>query len=160
MCNFNSLYRLQSQTKEQFESFVDNLELNLNIITAKIWNLKVSLGDFIAHTKSWYEPRKTPYKGIKTDGVTFQLGLQQLICQPTHTFTETSFCLDLIFPLQLILMMESSVHSSLHQNCHHQIILKNLIWKCIIHTLMNQTSGMFKKTNIDDIKKAMNDLEW
>lgn len=66
---------MQSQTKEQFESFVDNLELNLNIITAKIWNLKVSLGDFIAYTKSWYESGKTPYKGIKTDGVTFQFGL-------------------------------------------------------------------------------------
>ena len=34
----------------------------------------------------------------------------------------TNTCIDLIFTSQPNLAMESGVHSSLHQNCHHQLI--------------------------------------
>ena len=60
---------------------------------------------------------KTPYEGI-----TSQFGLQQLINELTHHTRNSSYCNDLTFASQPNLVMESGVHSSLLENCHHQII--------------------------------------
>ena len=46
----------------------------------------------------------------------------QLNNEPIHIFPASSFCIDLIFVSQPTLVMESRVHSSLHQKRHHQII--------------------------------------
>ena len=53
-CNFISLYRSPSQSKDEFESFADNLELNLDSIALRNPYLIVVLGDFNAQTKGWY----------------------------------------------------------------------------------------------------------
>ena len=45
-CNFVSLYRSPSQTKDEFENFIENLELNLEHIVNKSPSLIVVLGDF------------------------------------------------------------------------------------------------------------------
>ena len=47
-CNFVSLYRSPSQTKDEFENFIKNLELNLEHIANKSPFLIVVLGDFNA----------------------------------------------------------------------------------------------------------------
>ena len=47
-CNFISLYRSPSQSKDEFESFADNLELNLDSIALRNPYLIVVLGDFNA----------------------------------------------------------------------------------------------------------------
>ena len=64
----------------------------------------------------------TTYEGSKIDAITTLSGLKQLIQEPTHILTDSSSCIDLIFTSQPHLVMESGVHSSLHQNCQHQII--------------------------------------
>ena len=51
-----------------------------------------------------------------------QFSLKQLIQEPTHILNDSLSCIDLIFTSQPDLVMESGVHSSLHQNCHHQLI--------------------------------------
>ena len=53
ICNFISLYRSPSQSKDEFESFADNIELNLDSITQRNPHLIVVLGDFNAQTKGW-----------------------------------------------------------------------------------------------------------
>ena len=50
-CNFISLYRSSSQPKDEFESFADNLELNLGSIALRSPYLVVVTGDFNAQTK-------------------------------------------------------------------------------------------------------------
>ena len=47
-CNFVGLYRSPSQTKDEFENFIKNLELNLEHIANKSPFLIVVLGDFKA----------------------------------------------------------------------------------------------------------------
>ena len=64
----------------------------------------------------------TTYEGSKIDAITSQFGLKQLIQEPTHILTDSSSSIDLIFTSQPNLVMELGVHSSLHQNCHHQLI--------------------------------------
>ena len=54
--------------------------------------------------------------------VTSKFGLQQLINEPTHHTRNSPSCNDLTFASQANLVIESGVHSSLHENCHHQII--------------------------------------
>ena len=48
ICNFISLYRSANQSKDEFESFADNLELNLDSIVHRKPYLIVVLGDFNA----------------------------------------------------------------------------------------------------------------
>ena len=54
ICNFISLYRSRSQSKDEFESFADNLELNLDSIVHRNPYLIVVLVDFNAQRKGWY----------------------------------------------------------------------------------------------------------
>ena len=49
-----------------------------------------------------------------------------MINEPTHILPVSSSCIDLIFVFQPNLVMESGVHSSLHQKCHHQITYAKL----------------------------------
>ena len=69
-CNFISLYRSASQSKDESESFADNLELNLDSTAHRNPYLIVVLGDFNAQTKGWYPLGKTTYEGTRIDGIT------------------------------------------------------------------------------------------
>ena len=122
LCNFISLYRLPSQSQDTFETFIDNLELNIDKIAARNPFLIVILGGFNAKVNTWCKSNKTTYEGSKIDGLTSNFGLQQLIKEPTHIIGNSSSCIDLLFCPQPNLVMESGVHPSLHTSCHHQII--------------------------------------
>ena len=49
-------------------------------------------------------------------------GLEQMIYEPTHIFSNSSSCNDLTFTNQPNFVADSGTHSSVHPNCHHQII--------------------------------------
>ena len=82
----------------------------------------VILGDFNAKSSNWYKHDKTIYEGFKIEAIASQFGLKQLIQEPTHILSNSSSCIDLVFTSQPNLVMESGVHSSLHENCHHQLV--------------------------------------
>ena len=105
-----------------FEDFADNFELNLDKIANKNPYLLVVLGDFNVKSLNWYKHDKITYEGSKIDAITSQFGLRQLIKEPAHILIDSSSCIDLLFTSQPNLVMESGVNSSLHQNCHNQII--------------------------------------
>ena len=63
--------------------------------------------------------------GTIIDDITSQFRMQQLINESAHILSASSSCIDLIFVSQLN-VMESGVHSSLHQKWHHQIIYDKL----------------------------------
>ena len=69
--NFISLYRSPSQSKDEFEPFPDNVELNIDSTVHRNAYLIVVLGDFNAQTKEWYPLGKTTYEGTRIDHVTF-----------------------------------------------------------------------------------------
>ena len=101
-CDFISLYRSPSQSKDRFESFADNLEVNLDSVALRNPYLIVVLNDFNAQTKEWYPQRKTTYEGNRIDGIKTQFGLEQLIHELTHIIGKTSSCIDLILLLNKI----------------------------------------------------------
>ena len=122
LCNFIILYHSLSQSQDDFETFLKNFELNLDTILANNHFLTVVLGDFNVKSNLWCKSDKTSYESSRIEGITSQYGLQQLINEPTHHTRNLSSCINLIFALQPNLVMESGVQSSLHENCHHEII--------------------------------------
>ena len=129
LCNLVALYPSPSQSQDEFEKFSKNLELNLDIVSPNNPFLTVVIGDFNAKSNLWYKNDNTKNEGSKFDGIASQFGLHQLINEPTHLTRNASSCIDLIFTSQQNLVMESGVHSSLHENCHHQITWQNSILK-------------------------------
>ena len=118
ICNFISLYRSPSQTQDEFEKFIDNLELNLETLCQNNLLLIVLIGDLNAKSKNWCCHNKPSNKVNAIDTIF----LQQIIKEPTHISNTSTSCIDLIFKSQPNLITDSGVHPSLHPNCHHQIV--------------------------------------
>ena len=106
ICNFITLYRSPNQCQDDFESFINNFELNLDSIMTNHPFLTVNKSSL------WYNNDITTYEGSKIDGATSQFRLQQIIKEPTHIIGDSSSCIDLIFTTQPNLVMESGVHSN------------------------------------------------
>ena len=100
ICNFISLYRSPSQTQDEFEKFIDNLELNLETLCQNNPFLIVLTGDLNVKSKNCYSHDKTSHEGNEIENVTAQFGLQQIIEEPTHISNTSSSCIDLIFTSQ------------------------------------------------------------
>ena len=57
-------------------------------------------------------------------------------------------------------MVESGVQSSLHQNCHHQIVFARFNLKVVFPPPYESEVWHFKKANVDHIRKAINGFQW
>ena len=97
LCDFISLYCSPNQSQDDFESFVNNLEYNLDPVMVNNPFLTVILGDFNGKSSLWYNNDVTTYEGSKIDCVTSQFGLQQIIKEPTRFISGSLLCIDLIF---------------------------------------------------------------
>ena len=117
-----SLYRSHSQNRDEFGTFLDNLELNFDHMAYKNPYLIVVLGDFNAKLNYWYSNNSTDIEGLQTDILTSTFGFHEIVNKATHILNKSSSCIDLIFTSQPNLALESGVHSSLHANFQHQII--------------------------------------
>ena len=74
----------------------------------------------------WWENDIENNEGKLFEPITADIGLYQLISEPTHIMGDSKSCIDLIFTDQPNLFIESGVHTSLHEQCHHQIIYGKL----------------------------------
>ena len=138
ICNFITLYRSPSQNQDDFQAFIDNLEMNLETLAQRNPFLMVVLGDFNAKSKHWCSQDSTNFEGITIENVTSQFGLSQIITEATHILESSSSCIDLIFTTQPNLVVESGVHPSLHPNCHHQIVFAKFNLQIYYPTLYPQ----------------------
>ena len=110
LCNFISLYRSPSQSSDEFENFVYNLDLTLEALTQKNPFLTVIIGDFNAKFNKWCSTDKTTPEGAKLDNLTSQYGLTQLLKEPTHISDSYRSCIDLIFTSQPNLVVDFGIH--------------------------------------------------
>ena len=158
--NFISLYRSSSQSKDEFESFADNLKLNFDPIAHRNPCLIAVLGDFNTQTIGWYSLGKTTSEGTRIDGIMSHFGLEQLIHELIHIIEERSSCIDLVFASQPSLVVELGVQSSLHQNCHHQLVFAVFNFKVVFPTPYEPEVWQLEKTNVNHITKAINGFQW
>ena len=160
LCNFISLYRSPNQSQDDFESFIKNLEYNLDSVMVNNPHLTVILGDFNTKSSLWCNNDITTYEGFKIGGVTSQFGLQQIIKELTHFIGDSSSCIDLIFTTQPNLVMESGVHSSLHANCHHHITFAKFSLKIHYPPPYEREVWYYQKANVDQIRQAISEFPW
>ena len=67
--------------------------------------------------------------------------------------------MDLLFPFQPNLVIELGVHSSLYQNCHHQIYSKINLTVCY-PPLYELEIWHYQRANVDQIQRATEQLSW
>ena len=89
-----------------------------------------------------------------------QFGLHQIINETTHLTRNKSSCIGLIFISQPNLVMESGVHSSLHENCHLQITDAKFNLKIYYPPPYEQEVWHYQKANIGNIRKAIGEFPW
>ena len=122
--------------------------------------LIVEPGDFNTKSSNRYKHDKITYEGSKIDALTSQFGLQQLIKEPTQILTDSSSCTDLLVTSQTTLVMESGLHSSLHLNCHHQIIYGRLNLKVCYPPPYKREIWHYRRANVDQIQRAIEQFSW
>ena len=81
-CNLICLHRSPSQNMEEFETFVKNLELNLELSFTKNPYLTVVIGDFNVKSQNWYKSDNATASETKLESMTSHYGLTQINNEP------------------------------------------------------------------------------
>ena len=160
ICNFISLYRSPTQTQDELEKFIDNLELNLETLCQNNPFFIALIRDLNAKSKNWYSHDRTSHEGIEIENVTAQFGLQQIIKEPTSISNTSSSCIDLIFTSQPNLINDSAVHSSLHANCHHQIVFAKFNLHVVYTPPYLRAIWHYREANKRLIRRAIKEFNW
>ena len=116
------LYRSPSQNNDEFDPFLSHSQKLLNDINNRKPSLSVVTGDFNSRCSSRWSNDIITTEGLNLFSRTSSNGFSQLINEPTHIQANSSSCIDFAFSDQPYLSVNSGVHASLHQNCHHQIV--------------------------------------
>ena len=119
---FLVVYRSPSQTADEFNLFLDRLELIVENIQAKKPDCIIITGDFNCRTQQWWSGDIEDHHGPVLDDLIQSKNLSQLIDEPTHIINDSSPCIDLIITSQPFLFVEHGIHPSLFKNCHHKIV--------------------------------------
>ena len=78
LCNFIALYRSPSQSQDQFQSFKENVELNLESAVQNNPFLAVVLGDFNAKSSNWCKNDITTTESKAIENISSQFGLHRM----------------------------------------------------------------------------------
>ena len=116
------VYRSPSQTNDEFDAFLSNLQLLFNNISYRKPSLSVVTGDFNSRCSSWWSNDINTTEGLKPFSSSSSNGFSQLTQDPAHILGHSSSCIDLLFTDQPNLSVNSGVHAFLHPNCHYQIV--------------------------------------
>ena len=160
-CTIVSLYRSPSQSNDEFEFFMKEFEVILeNISNPGNPNLIIIVGDFNARLSSWKTDDPDTHEGIEIDSLTSSYGLTQIISSPTHILPNSSSCIDLFFTNQPNIVINSGVYSSLHPNCHHQIIYANINFKLFFPPPYQRQIWHYSRANVEAIQLCLNNIDW
>ena len=89
-CSFLSLYKSPSQSQDNFKTFTENHELNLDNLVQRNLLLVVAIGDFNVKSSNWFFQDKTNFEGDAIENLASQFGLHQIIKEPTHILDTSS----------------------------------------------------------------------
>ena len=154
------IYRSPSQNSNEFQSFLTNLENFFIDINKRKPLLSVVTGDFNARSSSWWPNDINTTEGTKLFSIVSSNGFSQLINEPTHIQTSSSSCLDLIFTDQPNLSINSGVHSTLHSNCHHQIVHSSFNLDIYYPPPYQRLTWDYKKADSAKIRQALESVNW
>ena len=83
-----------------------------------------------------------------------------MISEPTQFKGDSKSCLDLVFTDQPNLFIESGVHSSLHEQFHHQIVYGKLSVSNLAPPPYKRRVWYYDKANVKVIQSSIDLFEW
>ena len=152
-------YRSPSQTSSLFNDFLSNFEKLFDKLQIFQPAFTVILGDFNARSKSWWSGNSNTMEGTRLDSLVSTYGFHQLISEPTHILQNLLSCIDLIFTDQPSLVVDSGVHPTLHENCHHQTYCK-LNYKIVRSSPYERLVWDFKRADVNAKTNVINQVDW
>ena len=99
-------------------------------------------------------------EGAQLDYRTSLSGMKQVTTKPTHILESSASCIDLIFTNQPNIIMDSGVHSSLHEKCYHQIIYSKLSLKLEYPPPHICKSCDYNRSETDSINRSIEFFYW
>ena len=157
---FAVIYRSPSQDQNEFDSFTIDFELMLSKMHAENPFCVIITGDFNCRSTQWWENDIENNEGKLFEPITADIGLYQLISEPTHIIGDSKSCIDLIFTDQPNLFIESGVHTSFHEQCHHQIIYGKLSVSNISLPPYTRRIWHYDKADLVAIMKSIEMFSW
>ena len=157
---FAAIYRSPSQSPEEFDNFTTNFELMLSKMHAENPFCVIITGDFNCRSTQWWENDIDNNEGRVFEPISSDNGLYQLISEPTHLMGDSKSCIDLIFTDQPNLIIESGVHPSLHEQCHHQIVYGKLSVSNIALPPYTRKIWYYDKADFVAIRKSIKMSAW
>ena len=157
---FVVLYRHPNQTSDEFDLFLDRLQLTVDRIKNCKPHCIVITGDFNCRSKQWWPGDVELPEGSALDEFIESNNLCQLIDEPTNIRTTGMSCIDLIITDQPNLFVEFGVHSSLDDHCQHQIIHGKLNISVPSPPPYKRKIWHYAKAQKDEIKSAMGNIDW
>ena len=157
---FVVVYRSPSQDQSEFDNFTVNFELLLSKLHAENPFSVIVTGDFNCRSSQWWENDIENNEGKLFEQTTSDLGLHQLISEPTHLMGDSKSCIDLIFSDQPNLVIESGVHQSLHEQCHHQIVFGKLSVSNVSPPPHTRRIWYYDKADFVAIMKSIGMFRW
>ena len=154
-----SVYRTPSQSNNEYDTFLLNFEQLTTYLNSIKPHVLLVTGDFNVRSSSWWSDDIDTVEGTRLESITSYYGLHQIINEPTHILPSSASCIDLIFTNQPNLVIDSGVHLSLHQNCHHQIIFAKINLKVYYPPPYKRLVWDYKKVNIDAINLAIKSFD-
>ena len=155
-----ALYRAPSQDQDELDSFSKNLEITLDKLELNNPFMLVVIGDLNAKSKNWHPSDRTTYEGNIIETITSHFGLHRLIHDPRHILGKSSSCIDLIFTSQPNMVVKSGVHSSLHANCHHQIVFAKFDLKIYYPPPNEREVWHYQEADSILIRRAIHEFNW
>ena len=143
---------------DEFDSFLSNFQNFLNDINKRKPSLSVVTDNFNSRSSSLCSKDTDTIEGLKLFSLISSNGLSKLLNEPTHTETNSTLCICLIFTDRKKLFVNSGVHSSIHPYFHRQIIHfsfnLNIYYPCPHPPpLYQQLVWDYKKANSATIRK-------
>ena len=157
---FVVLYRSPSQSQNEFQVFMNNFELMLSKMSDENPYCVIVTGDLNCRSSHWWENDIDNEEGKLFEPFSSDLGLHQLISEPTHFIGNSRSCIDVILTDQPNLFLESGVHPSLHKQCHHQIIYGKLSIKNPAPPPYQRKIWFYDRADILAIKKSIDMFPW
>ena len=157
---FVVVYRSPSQDQGQFDNFMINFEMMLSKMHAENPYCVIITGDFNCRSTQWWESDIENNEGKLFEPLTADIGLHQLISEPTHLMGSSKSCIDLLFTDQPNLITDSGVHPSLHEQCHHQIVYGKLSVSNITLPPYTRKIWFYDKADFVKIVKSIETFRW
>ena len=132
-----------------------SIEPTLQTIASKNCFSSLVLVDLNAKNKVWFDQDELTTEENVINDLMAQHGLAQIIDEPTHLHDCSYSCVDLVFTSPDNLVTNSGVHSSLHSNCHHQIIFSKFNLNISYPPPYERVVSENNKANYDLITKTI-----